>query len=142
MFFLHTPQKHIFLKSYLVALVSFLIIDAVYLLYIANAFYNEQLGALLADEVRFSFALLFYAVYPIGVVLLAVLPSLGEKAPFSGALFRGAVLGFISYGTYGFTNAAVLRDWPIPITYVDTTWGALITAVVAFLTVLFLKYRT
>ena len=48
------------------------------------------------------------------------------KAVISGALF-----GFIAYATYDLTNLATLKDWPLPIVFIDMAWGALLTGLVS-----------
>jgi uncharacterized membrane protein len=49
----------------------------------------------------------------------------------STALFMGAALGCIAYGTYDLTNHATLKAWTTSLTVIDMAWGTAITAVTA-----------
>jgi uncharacterized membrane protein len=37
----------------------------------------------------------------------------------------------MAYATYDLTNLATVRDWPLTVTVVDLTWGAVLSALVA-----------
>jgi len=52
------------------------------------------------------------------------------------ALWRGALLGLIAYGTYNLTNHATIKGWPLTMTIVDMSWGTLATAIVCVVAVL------
>jgi uncharacterized membrane protein len=46
------------------------------------------------------------------------------------SLLHGALLGFVVYGVYDFTNRAVLDAYPVAMVVVDIMWGTgLFTAV-------------
>jgi uncharacterized membrane protein len=68
----------------------------------------------------------FYLLYPVGLVVFAVLPSGGD---WLRALALGALFGLFCYGAYDLTNLAVLKDWPLQVTLVDIAWGAVVSAV-------------
>lgn len=122
-------MKHFFI-AYFATLVSFLVIDAVWLGLIAKKFYAQQLGSLMRDDILFVPAGIFYLLYSAGIVLLAVRP---EQQPLSllNVAFYGAVVGFIAYGTYDVTNLATIKDWPLPMSVVDLIWGTCISSLVA-----------
>ena len=44
---------------------------------------------------------------------------------------NGAVIGFISYGTYEATNMSTLRGWAWSMLAADITWGTILSATVA-----------
>ena len=46
---------------------------------------------------------------------------------------RGALFGFVAYGTFDLTNLAVLKGWSVAITAIDMAWGTLLTGFVAAL---------
>ena len=75
-------------------------------------------------------ALVFYLVYVVGVMLLAVLPGL-EANSVMKTVGLAAVLGFVAYGTYDFTNFATLKDWPLHIVLIDVVWGMSVTTMTA-----------
>ncbi|MCJ8502878.1 DUF2177 family protein [Desulfatitalea alkaliphila] len=106
---------------------GFLIVDLLWLGIFAKGFYQRQIGHLMADQVNWPAALLFYAVYMVGILFFAVLPanSIGQ------ALLLGAALGFLAYATYDLTNWAVLKDWPPAMVAVDLVWGTVLTGLTA-----------
>ena len=119
-----------YLKAYVGTLVAFLAIDAVWLAFIANDFYKAHIGHLLSPEPNFGAAALFYVFYLAGIVFLAVRPGLAARS-LRVALLHGAVLGFVAYGTYDFTNFATLQDWPPLVVAVDLVWGTFLTGFAA-----------
>jgi len=120
----------LFLKSYLAGLIAFLIIDFIWLKYVALSFYRSNIGHLMTDKPNLAIAGLFYLFYVVGVVILAVYPAL-EKQSWTVALFYGGLLGLVAYGTYDITNLATLKNWPPIVTIVDMIWGTVLTASVA-----------
>lgn len=121
-----------FLKTYLITLPVFLAIDLVWLSLIARKFYAQHLGYLMKTDVNFAAAGLFYLLFVVGLVVLAVLPAL-EKNSWPLALFFGALLGLISYATYDLTNLATIKDWPLVVTIVDMVWGTVLGASVSLI---------
>lgn len=119
-----------FFTTYIAGLIAFLVIDFIWLKYIALSFYREQIGHLMLDKPNLGIALLFYLFYVVGVVVLAVNPAL-EKGQWMTAALYGGLLGFVAYGTYDITNLATLKSWPPIVAVVDMIWGTVLTASVA-----------
>ncbi len=117
------------LAAYGAALATLLVLDAAWLSTMVPHLYRPALGSLAAPVPALLPAALFYLLYAAGVVALAVLPA--RPGAFSGALWRGAALGLVAYGTYDLTNQATLRDWPVTITLIDMAWGVVLTATAA-----------
>ena len=115
---------------YLVALASFLAIDAVVLKFFMLPLFSRYIGDMLREETLLGVAFGFYALFVAGILYLAVLPALAEQNLWR-AVKNGAVLGFISYGTYEATNMATLRGWSWPMLAADITWGTILCATVA-----------
>jgi uncharacterized membrane protein len=115
---------------YMASLVTFLIIDGLWLGIVARSFYVQQIGHLLRPSPDFGVAGAFYLLYVVGVVVFAVLPALAQQS-WVTALVLGALLGFIAFGTYDLTNLATLAGWPVLVSVVDMIWGAVLTATVA-----------
>jgi uncharacterized membrane protein len=118
------------LGVYGISAVVFFAIDFVWLSLATSRFYRPQLGELLAERPRVGVAALFYLAYVVGVVALAVIPGLREEAVW-GALWRGALFGFLAYATYDLTNLATIRGWPWQVSVVDMIWGTVLTSVVS-----------
>jgi len=119
-----------FFIAYISGLIAFLLIDIIWLKYIALSFYRAQIGHLMVDKPNLGIALVFYLVYIVGVVVLAVNPAL-EKGQWTTAILYGGLLGFVAYGTYDITNLATLKSWPNIVAIVDMVWGTVLTASVA-----------
>jgi uncharacterized membrane protein len=115
-----------YLITYLGAGVSFAALDAIYLTVAGQRVYRPTLDYALADKAALPAAIVFYLVYVLGVVLLAVLPNrtlgLGRTA------LTGALLGAMCYATYDLTNQATLKIWSTRITIIDICWGTFLTA--------------
>lgn len=115
---------------YGLTLVAFLAIDVVWLSTATPRLYRPALSGLLAEKPVLSAAAVFYMLYVIGVLALAVIPGV-QAGSLTEALWRGALFGFLAYATYDLTNLATLRDWPITITLIDLVWGTVLTTLTA-----------
>ena len=115
---------------YVAALVGFLVIDFIWLSVMNSRVYKPGIGHLMAENVNVLPALIFYVGYVVGVVLLAVLPGLDAGNVWK-TVGLAALLGFVAYGTYDFTNYATLRDWPLHIVVIDVVWGMSVTTMTA-----------
>lgn len=131
------------MKSYFIAygaaVVAFVIIDGVWLGVVAKNFYADQLGELLRRNFLVVPAAAFYLAYAAGIVILAVRPAQTDLSLVQVALY-GALVGFLAYGTYDMTNLSTLRDWPIAMSLVDMTWGTCLTAAVATLSAMTVRW--
>ncbi|EGP09814.1 hypothetical protein CSIRO_0622 [Bradyrhizobiaceae bacterium SG-6C] len=92
--------------------------------------YKPVLGDILLPNVRIGPAIAFYAMYPVGILVFAVLPGL-RSASLGTAFVLGALLGVIAYATYDLTNFATLRNWSLQIVILDVVYGAIATGVAA-----------
>jgi len=109
-----------------------LVLEAVWFSFAIDRLYRPELGTLLAEDVKILPALLFYALYPLAVVILAVRPLELSHSAFA-SFSHGLVLGLAAYGAYELTNLATLKGWSELVTVVDLTWGCVLTSVSAFL---------
>ena len=116
--------------TYIVALAAFLAIDAVVLKFFMLPLFSRYIADMLREDTQLYVALGFYAFFVAGLIYLAVLPALAEQNIWR-AIKNGAVIGFISYGTYEATNMATLRGWAWPMLAADVTWGTILSAGVA-----------
>ena len=84
------------------------------------------LGDILLDDFRLAPAAVFYVLYVVAILVFAVAPA-AKTGNWTTALFYGAFLGLVAYGTYDLTNHATLNPWRTTLTVVDMTWGAVLT---------------
>jgi uncharacterized membrane protein len=123
-----------YIAAYACALFVFGVIDAAWLGTMGPILYRPLLGDILAPTLRMIPAIAFYLLYPLGVVVFAVLPGLRGDSAIT-ALWHGLLFGVIAYGTYDLTNHATLRVWSLQITLADMAYGAVasgLAAVAAF----------
>ena len=111
--------------TYAATFIALAALDFLWLGAVARNFYREGIGHLMASSVNIGAAAAFYLLYPIGLVVFAVLPSGGD---WLRALALGALFGLFCYGTYDLTSLAILKDWPLSVTLVDIAWGAAVSA--------------
>lgn len=93
-------------------------------------FYRSELGSLLATDVIWPAAILFYIFFVIALTVFVLQPALQAKS-LKKALVLGALFGFATYMTYDLTNLATTRDWSVIVAVVDLAWGTVLTSVVA-----------
>lgn len=124
-----------FLKLYLIALPSFLIIDIIWLTLVAKNFYSTQIGHLMSKNPNLLAAIIFYLIFIAGLIFFVINPAL-DKRVWTHALLAGAFFGLVTYATYDLTNLATLKDWPLIITVIDLIWGMILSASVSVITYL------
>lgn len=114
----------IYAVAYFAILLPFGLLDAVWLSLMGPRLYKPTLGDILLTNVNVPAAIVFYLIYPIGILVFATLPALkaGSVMP---ALFYAALFGALAYATYDLTNQATLRNWTLQLTLADMAWGAI-----------------
>jgi len=110
--------------------VVFFAVDMTWLGFIAKDLYKKHLGGFLSDKVNWPAAIIFYLLFIGGIFYFSILPAI-EKNSVAKAIISGALFGFFTYATYDLTNLATLKDWPLPIVFIDIIWGALLTGMVS-----------
>jgi uncharacterized membrane protein len=114
---------------YLSTAAIFLVIDAIMLrLYMAPLF-ERYIGPMMLENIRLAPAALFYMAYVAGLLYLVSVPALKAGAPI---LIPAAILGFMAYGTFEFTNYAILKGWNLRMVITDVAWGTVLTALSAW----------
>ena len=119
-----------YLLPYLATAAAFIVIDLIWLGWVARPYYVSKMGALLLDKPNLIVAFAFYALFGIGIVFFAVIPSVKSDS-LAMALGYGALFGFFAYATYDLTNLAVIRNWSVELALVDIVWGTVLTGIAA-----------
>ena len=117
--------------SSLAGIISFIILDYIWLAQIAKGFYLDKLAGHIKVEngalVPYLPAIpLVYIVAVIGIWVFV----LSKVTTATEAALYGALLGFCMYAFYDFTNLATLKDYPWSLTIVDILWGTVLVSVV------------
>lgn len=126
---------------YLATIVPLAVLDGLWILIVSKKFYATQLGFLFSKSVNLLPVVVFYPVYALALLLLAVMPAVAAQS-WAAALWRGALLGLAAYGAYDLTNHATIANWPTIVTVVDMLWGIVVsaaTSVIAYYLILALK---
>ncbi|MDP2032205.1 MAG: DUF2177 family protein [Polaromonas sp.] len=111
------------LIAYAAALVFFLAADMFWLGLLMPDQYQAWIGPLMRQQPLLLPAVVFYLLYPAGLVVFAIRPAL-ERPGWGRAAALGAFFGLLAYGTYDLSNLATLKNWPVQLTLVDMVWGA------------------
>lgn len=117
--------------SSIAGIISFIILDYIWLSQIAKNFYLDNLRehVVLKDGSLVPYlpaVPLVYIVAVIGIWIFAI----PKTTTALSAFLMGAMLGFVMYAFYDLTNLATLKNYPWSLTIVDTIWGTLLVGVV------------
>ncbi len=112
----------LYIKLFLTSFATFLILDAIWLGFVAKDFYAKQLSFYLTDNVVWSSALIFYIIFNIGLLVLVILPSI-EKNSYTVLIIYAVLYGLVTFATYDLTNLATIKEWPLIVSLVDMAWG-------------------
>ncbi len=127
-----------YLGVYVAVFVAMFAIDMVWLRVVAVQWYSEGMGPLLSNSPNLWAAAAFYLMYPAGLLIFAVFPA--AQAPLVKAIAMGALFGFFAYSTYDLTALAVIKGWPVGLTFLDMAWGTIVSGVSAGVGKLTLDY--
>lgn len=116
--------------GYVATAILFGLLDALWLRTMVPAVYRPQIGTLLMDGWRPAPALIFYALYMLGIQIFAVAPAI-EAGRWQVAAQWGALFGFFCYMTYDLTNHATMKIWSTKVTLLDIAWGSIATGLAA-----------
>jgi len=116
-------------------LLALVLMDLVWIGFIASSFYKNQTGHLLNTVdgnmvVNIPAAIATWAVIVTGIQLF-VFPRASATGSLPLVIFWGAVFGAVVYAVYDLTNYALLKDWPLAVTVVDIIWGAVVCSLTA-----------
>jgi uncharacterized membrane protein len=124
-----------FFKLYGVALITFFVMDLLWLGVVARGFYQTHMGHLMKPSVNWAAAAIFYLLFLVGLVVLVVLPAV-ERESLAQAALLGALFGLVTYAAYDLTNLATLDGFPLKVALVDLVWGTVLCATISAITFL------
>lgn len=117
--------------SSIAGFISFIVLDYIWLAKIAKDFYLTKLAAHtnVVDGSLVPYAPAIPLVYIVAILGLwvFVLPKVGN---LTEAFMYGALMGFVMYAFYDFTNLATLKDYPWSLALLDIVWGTVLVAIV------------
>ena len=119
------------LAAIVVTTVVFLGLDAIWLKTVIGPFFRERIGGLMREDPLLGHR---------GWLLCDLSPSASSISRCSPALnsgnlwlavFNGAFLGLLGYGTYEATSMSIMKDWQWDMLILDVAWGTGVCAVSA-----------
>lgn len=125
------------LKTFALALLSFIVLDFLWLGFVVKGFNLAQLAEIGRIE-NGDFSILYLPAA--GAYLLMALAIAAFVAPLTRgrsrpqALLAGAAMGLIIYGIFDLTNLAILKNYPVLFAAADVAWGTVVFGIVALIT--------
>jgi len=116
--------------GYAATAVVLVALDSVWLRLVATDWYQDGIGHLMAPKVNLVAGALFYLIFPLGLMIFAVVPGLSSPSLWR-ATCLGGLFGLFAYATYDLTCLAILKNWPVGLSLIDVAWGSLLSAVAA-----------
>lgn len=116
-----------YVKAAAATAIAFLLIDLAWIGFFLGDVYKAQLGDMMLDAPNVVPAGVFYVAYIAGILYFAVRPAFHE-ARIGPAVFNGALLGALAYGTFTLTNYAIFANWSLVLALSDIAWGAFLTS--------------
>lgn len=116
---------------YLATFAVFLAIDYVGLSYVVKPVFERNIGHLMQEDFRVLPAFAFYAFFVFVLLWFVSWPAMAQDKSLVWVLGNAALIGALGYGTYEFTNYAILKDWTWDMVWIDGLWGTGLTAVSA-----------
>lgn len=116
---------------YVTTFVVFLALDYVGLSYIVKPVFERSIGHLMQENFRVLPAFAFYAFFMAVLLWFVSWPAVMQDRSLLWVFGNAALIGALGYGTYEFTNLAILKDWTWQMVWIDLVWGSCLTAAAA-----------
>ncbi|MBY0470906.1 DUF2177 family protein [bacterium] len=118
------------LKQFLLAALSFIVLDFLWLGFVVKKFNLRQLSEIGRIEngdfkILYTPALIVYVLMGLAVTMF-VLPRLEAGNSVLKDFWVGAALGLMVYGVYDMTNLAILKNYPVQFALADMAWGTFV----------------
>ena len=107
--------------QYLVSAIIFVVLDGIYLNLI-KGFFNNQIKKIQGSDIKINMIAtgITYVILIFGLNYFIIQRN--------RSVTDAALLGFVIYGTYEFTNMSLFKDWSMFTAIIDTTWGTILFA--------------
>jgi uncharacterized membrane protein len=127
-----------YIKNFFITFIVFMTIDLIWLGVVARKLYNKYLGYIMAKNINWIAAIIFYIIFVVGLLIFVIQPAIGKES-IQHIIYYGMAYGFITYATYDLTNLATLKDWPIEITIIDLIWGTTLATLTSYFSYLIIN---
>ncbi len=121
------------LYDILIASFTLLIIDGIWIGIIIRPKYQETVKHIQGDYIQLNIvaANLAYVVMIIGLYYFV----LSRTEDIYTAFKEGLMLGFVIYGTFDFTSAAIFKNYHFSTAFIDLLWGTFLCGLSSFIAV-------
>jgi uncharacterized membrane protein len=113
--------------GFLCIIAIMLLLDTVWLGWIAKSYYKKSLRPAITFEVHGWAAVCFYILHALGTLFFVVHACQTLQETILLVMMRGLFFGVVTYGTYDLTNLATVKKWPVALSFLDIAWGGFIT---------------
>ena len=122
------------MKQYVISIAILLVLDFLWIGFFMKNQYNKQIPQIQKSpmKVNFLYAVIAYILMAVGLVIF-VIPNIRPEKRLTDSLYYGFLFGFVLYGVYDFTVAAVISKWNIKTAILDTLWGGAVFFLAAYL---------
>ena len=107
--------------------------DYIWLGYVIKKFTIREFGELVTIEngsIRLNLFAGLLAWFIIVLLVYVFVIRSGYASSYISAIGYGALMGFLSYAMYDLTNLTFLKNYSIPFTLLDITWGTFLCGMV------------
>lgn len=118
----------LYIKAAVIAGITLVALDALWLGVIARSWYRQQLGSLMRPQPQWFIAGCRYAFMIAGFMWFVYEPVQMTRS-LAHAMQYGARFGAVLFGIYECTNYAIIAGWPAPFIIVNMLWGSIVYAV-------------
>ncbi len=105
--------------KYLLFAIILLTIDLVWL----NLYMLKQYEFLF-NAMKYKLSFNIFAAIAAYLLLIMAFPLMIEDKNKDLTLKKAFIFGFLSYGIYGFTQAAIIKDYSMTFALIESIWGA------------------
>ena len=120
------------LTMFIKGLAIFLVIDILWIKFVAYPLYHKAIGKflnpLMSDPSLLLAAFGVYILLVLGIVVF-VMPLTKDMNYLHSGLY-GGLYGLIAYGVFALTNYSVLSIWTVELLICDLVWGLIIGSIV------------
>ena len=113
-------------------LVSFLLLDAVYLKLISN-YFGKQVKNIQGSDMNVNKIAAAVVYTLIGVQWYFMIFKKINKEKMKSVLFKAFLLGLTTYGIFDFTNMAIFKNYTLKTALIDSVWGGTLYFLVTLL---------
>jgi uncharacterized membrane protein len=134
-------MKNIIL-SILLIFSLFIVLDLPVILFLNKKMYQDQFLRINKDLVISKMQaiicmILIYLILSLCMYYFIFYPKLNMS--YLHIFGKGALFGFCIYSVYNLTNYATISEWGLKETVIDTTWGTILSGIIAILSTFILK---